>query len=220
MSFSFDWVTQNLGLIVSYFVQHLVLAIVPVIIGLVVAIPIGWWGYRKRIVLPALTTLSGLIYTIPSLALLTLVPFVLPIQILSPLNIVIALSAYTVALLVRVVVDGLDTVPTDTVQAAEGMGYTGIQRFFRVELPVAVPVIGAGLRVAIVSNVSLVSVAALLGIPQLGQLFTQGLQLQNAMTVLVGIVLCVVLAFGLDALTLLLIRLATPWRRVQRGARA
>jgi len=111
------------------------------------------------------------------------------------------------------VTDGLDSVPHDTVAAAEAMGYRGWQRLVLVELPVAVPVIAAGLRVAVVSNVSIVTMAALLGIPQLGSLFTQGFQLRLYVPLLTGILLCVVLAIVFDGLIIWLNRLLTPWRQ-------
>ena len=117
------------------------------------------------------------------------------------------------ALLVRVIADGLSSVPHDTVAAAEAMGYRGWQRLLLVELPVAVPVIAAGLRVAVVSNVSIVTMAALLGIPQLGSLFTQGFQLRLFAPLVVGVVLCVVLAVIFDGLILWLNKLLTPWRQ-------
>jgi osmoprotectant transport system permease protein len=111
------------------------------------------------------------------------------------------------------VADGLSSVPHETVQAATAMGYRGWQRLLLVELPVAVPVIAAGLRVAVVSNVSIVTMAALLGIPQLGTLFTQGFQLRFFIPIIVGIVLCLVLAVVFDLLILWLNRALTPWRQ-------
>ena len=109
--------------------------------------------------------------------------------------------------------DGLSSVPHDTVAAAEAMGYRSWQRLLLVELPVAVPVIAAGLRVAVVSNVSIVTMAALLGIPQLGSLFTQGFQLRLYVPLITGIVLCVVLAVIFDGLIIWLNKLLTPWRQ-------
>ncbi len=155
---------------------HVLLAVTPpLILGLLIALPpLGWWAHRSRRIYPLLVGVAGLLYTVPpSLALFVLLPPGPGTKILDPLNIVAALTIYTVALLVRVVADALDSVPEDTVQAAKAMGYRGYQSLLKVELPVGVPVICAGLRVAAVSNVSLVSVAALLGIPQLGSLFTQ-----------------------------------------------
>lgn len=191
---------------------HAVLSAVPVIVGLVIAIPIGWLAFRVRWTYPPLISLSGVLYTIPSLALFVLLPGVLGTQILDPLNVFVALTAYTVALLVRVVADALSSVPDDVRQSATAMGFTGRQRFFKVELPVAMPVIAAGLRVAVVSNVSLVSVAALIGVPQLGQLFTTGFQLDITAPIVIGIAACVVMALCFDAIILLLLRLLTPWR--------
>jgi osmoprotectant transport system permease protein len=122
------------------------------------------------------------------------------------------MTIYTVALLVRTVADGLAAVPDDVLQAATAMGFRRMRRFLRVELPVAVPVIAAGLRVAAVSNVSMVSVAALIGVPQLGSLFTDGFQRNFMAPLLTGIVLCLFLALLLDGCILLVTRILTPWR--------
>jgi len=191
---------------------HAVLSLAPVAIGLVVSIPLGWLANRVSWTYPPLVTLAGVLYTIPSLALFVLMPSILGTRILDPVNVVIALSVYTVALLVRVVADALASVPDDVRQSALAMGFSGFQRFFRIDLPVAVPVIAAGLRVAVVSNVSLVSVAAVIGIPQLGQLFTIGFQNSNYAPIVLGIVGCLILALIFDALILLALRLLTPWR--------
>jgi osmoprotectant transport system permease protein len=125
----------------------------------------------------------------------------------------VALTIYTVALLVRVVADGLASVPDDVTQAASAMGYRPVQRLMAVELPIAVPVIAAGLRVAVVSNVSLVAVAATIGVPELGQLFTIGFQLAYFVPIVIGIVMCVALAMVLDLVVVALTRLLTPWTR-------
>jgi osmoprotectant transport system permease protein len=124
---------------------------------------------------------------------------------------------YTVALLVRVVADGLASVSTTTLSAASAMGYTNRQRFFAIELPIAVPVIGAGLRVAAVSNVSLVSVASLLGVAQLGTLFTEGSQLNLLTPILLGLIMIIALALVFDAVILFAMRLLTPWQRAVRS---
>jgi osmoprotectant transport system permease protein len=162
-------------------------------------------------------SVTGLLYTIPSIALFVLVPPVLGLDPLSPLQVPIALTLYSVALLVRVVADGLAAVPQETVQAATALGYRPLGRFFRVELPIAVPVITAGLRVAIVANVSIVTVAGTIGFKNLGQLFDDGFKLSTNTPyyppIVLGIVLCVLLALVLDALVLLANRLLTPWRR-------
>ncbi|MCP9001984.1 ABC transporter permease [Pseudarthrobacter sp. RMG13] len=206
-----EWLGRQFDNIVFLLGWHVLLAVTPLILGLLIALPLGWWAHRSRRIYPLLVGIAGLLYTVPSLALFVLLPLVLGTKILDPLNIVAALTIYTVALLVRVVADALDSVPEDTAQAAKAMGYRGYQSLLKVELPVGVPVICAGLRVAAVSNVSLVSVAALLGIPQLGSLFTQGFQLRFFTPIIAGIILCVVLAMILDGLIILLNRWLTPW---------
>lgn len=208
---NWDWLSHQSENIVFLSGWHIVLTLIPLVLGLLIALPLGWWAHRSRRVYPILVGLSGLLYTIPSLALFVLLPPLLGTKVLDPVNIVVALTIYTVALLVRVVADALESVPEDTLQAAKAMGYRPYQSLLKVELPVGVPVIAAGLRVAAVSNVSLVSVAALLGIPQLGALFTQGFQLRFFTPIITGIVLCVVLAMVLDAIIILLNRWLTPW---------
>lgn len=198
--------------------SHTWLSVLPVVMGLVVSLPVGWLARRYRWVYPPVVSVTGLLYTIPSLALFVVMPTLLGTRILDPVNVVIALTIYTVALLVRVVADGLGAVPDDVMQSATAMGLTRFQRLRMVELPLAVPVIAAGLRVATVANVSLVAIAATIGIPQLGQLFVTGFQLSvNGPfypPIVLGIVLCVVLALLLDGLIVLGARLVTPWQRV------
>lgn len=208
-----DWIGANLAHIAALLGSHVWLTIVPTLLGLVIAIPLGWWAHRAPRLGVGIVGAAGLLYTIPSLALFVLLPALLGTRILDPLNVVIALTVYTVALLVRTVVDGLASVPHDARQAAEAMGYRAWQRLALVELPVATPVIIGGLRVAVVSNVSITTMAALVGIPQLGTLFTQGFQLRMLEPLLAGILLCVGLAVALDALLVLAARLTTPWRR-------
>lgn len=198
--------------------SHTWLSVLPVVMGLVVSLPVGWLARRYRWVYPPVVSVTGLLYTIPSLALFVVMPTLLGTRILDPVNVVAALTIYTVALLVRVVADGLGAVPDDVMQSATAMGLTRFQRLRMVELPLAVPVIAAGLRVATVANVSLVAIAATIGIPQLGQLFVTGFQLSvNGPfypPIVLGIVLCVVLALLLDGLIVLGARLVTPWQRV------
>ncbi|HEY7050132.1 MAG TPA: ABC transporter permease subunit [Jatrophihabitantaceae bacterium] len=192
------------------------LAAVPLFIGLVIALPLGWLASRYRWTYPPVVTTAGLLYTIPSLVLFLVLPGLIGTQILAPINVAIALTVYTVALLVRVVADGLSSVSSTTLSAASAMGYTNRQRLFAVQLPIAVPVIGAGLRVAAVSNVSLVSVASLLGVAQLGTLFTDGSQLNLLAPIVLGLIMIIVLALLFDVVILLGIRLLTPWQRAVR----
>jgi osmoprotectant transport system permease protein len=199
--------------VLSWFWAHVWLSVLPVVIGLIIALPIGWVASRFRWTYPPITNLAGLLYTIPSLALFILMPSILGTKILSPVNVVVALTVYTVALLVRVVADGLNSVPAEVRAAATAMGFKGVGRFLKVELPIAVPVITAGVRVATVSNVSLVSVGALIGVDQLGSLFTDGFTRYVNGVVLLGIVLCLLLALVLDGVILTVNRWFTPWQR-------
>ena len=208
-----DHRSQDLG----WLWDHTWLSVVPVVVGLLLALPLGWLASRYSWLYPPLMSISGLLYTIPSIALFVLIPPLLGIDVLSPLQVPIALSVYSTALLVRVVADGLGSVSSETLQAATAIGYTPVGRFFAVELPIAVPVITAGLRVAIVANVSIVAVAGTIGMDNLGRLFDQGFTLSTDQPyyppIVLGIVLCVLLALVLDALVLLVSRALTPWRR-------
>jgi osmoprotectant transport system permease protein len=193
--------------------QHVLLALLPVVFGLLIALPIGYLAHRYRWLYPPLLGVSSILYAVPSLALFVVLPGLLGTRILDPVNIVVALTIYTVALLVRTVVDGLSSVPATVTAAATAIGYRPLGLLTKVELPLAVPVILAGLRVATVSNVSLVSVGALLGVGGLGALFTDGLQRDYLAPILVGIVLSVALALLLDTVIVGIQRVLTPWAR-------
>jgi osmoprotectant transport system permease protein len=193
------------------------LAGLPVVVGLLLALPLGWVASRYRWSYPPIVSVSGILYTIPSLVMFVTLPGLIGTRILDPINVAVALTIYTVALMVRVVADGLSSVSTETLASASAMGYTGVQRFFAVQLPIAVPVIGAGLRVAAVSNVSLVSVASIIGVSQLGQLFVDGNNLNTLVPILLGMILIVVLALVFDVVILAAVRLTTPWQRAAVG---
>jgi osmoprotectant transport system permease protein len=189
----------------------------PLIVGLFIALPFGWLANRFRWTYPPLVTVAGIIYTIPSVVLFLTLPGLIGTRILDPINVAIALTAYTVALLVRVVADGLSSVSSDTLSAASAMGFTRRQRLFGVQFPIAIPVIGAGLRVAAVSNVSLVSVASIIGVPQLGQLFVAGNNNNTLAPIWLGLIIIVALALIFDGVILLGIRILTPWQRAARA---
>ena len=210
---NWNWLNRNTDQISSWLLQHLWLAAVPTLLGLLLALPLGAIAFRYRWSYAALITLAGLLYTIPSLALFVVLPGLLGTKVLDPVNVVVALTLYTLALMVRVVADALDSVSPLVRQSAVAMGYRPLRSLISVQFPLAIPVIGAGLRVAAVSNVSLVSVAALLGIPQLGQLFTIGFQLNFYTPIIAGIVLCLLVAAVFDGLIQLAVRLSTPWER-------
>lgn len=206
-----SWIPANADRLVPAIGVHVVLALLPVIIGLVVAIPFGWVANRWPVARAILVPTAGLLYTIPSLVLFILLPGILGTRILDPLNVVVALSIYTVALLVRSVADALAAVPSMVVAAATAMGYKPARRFAQVELPLSLPVLIAGLRVATVTNMSLVSVGALIGIGGLGYFITDGFGRANITSQAAGVVIIVLLALIFDALLVLAGRLATPW---------
>ncbi len=214
-----SWLADNWNTVLTLAWRSLYLAGIPLVLGFVLSIPLGWAASRWSRAYPAIITTTGLLYTIPSLALFVIMPVLLGTKILDPLNVIVAMTIYTVALLARTVADGLNSVPDDIAQAATAMGYKGVRRLFGVELPLAAPVVAAGLRVAAVSNVSIVSVATLIGVSQLGDLLVDGFNRVIWGELLSGIVACVLLALALDAVIVLGTRAVTPWLRVQ-GARA
>ncbi|MDU0313870.1 ABC transporter permease [Phycicoccus sp. M110.8] len=213
------WFLDHVGDVLDLAVQHAYLAGIPLVVGLVLALPLGWLARRYSWLYAPFTAGFGLLYTIPSLALFVILPLVTGYGILSPVNVIVALSLYTVALLVRTVADGLGAVPEAVENAATAMGYTRGKRFFAVELPLAVPVIAAGLRVAAVSNVSIVSVATVIGVQQLGLLFSDGFNRDFYDPLVVGILGCVALALLFDGIIITAARALTPWTRAT-GARA
>jgi osmoprotectant transport system permease protein len=212
-----NYFNDNRDQILSWLWYHAWLSAVPVVLGLAISLPLGWLAHRHRWMYAPLVSISGLLYTIPSIALFVVLPGLIGTKVLDPINVAVALTIYTVALLVRVVADGLASVPDDVAQSATAMGYKRRQRLIAVELPIAVPVIAAGLRVAAVSNVSLVAVAATIGVPELGQLFTNGFQLAYYPPIIIGIVLCVALALVFDTTIVLVTRFLTPWRRAVKA---
>ncbi len=214
---NWTWISDNRDMIWMLARQHVYLSLVPVAAGLVLALPLGYFAARWRRLYPPLLAVSGVLYSIPSLAMFVALPGLLGTQILDPINIVVALSIYTVALLARTVVDGLVSVPDHVVQAATAMGFGRVRRLIKVELPIAVPVVVSGLRVAAVANISLVSVGAVIGVGGLGQLFTSGFQLDFLTPIYVGVVLLVLLALVVDALLVLSQRVLTPWVRAGRA---
>ncbi|MEO5878041.1 MAG: ABC transporter permease [Streptosporangiaceae bacterium] len=203
-----DWIDKHLGQFGDLTLEHLKLSLLPILFGLLVAVPLGVLCQRWRWLYPPVLTVANILYAIPSLALFL---FLLDYTGLTMWTVVIPLTLYTLSVLVPNVVDGLRQVPDHVRQAAIAMGYGPLRRLIAVELPIAVPVIMAGVRVATVSNISLVSVGALIGIGGLGGLFKTGFDLQFSTPVIAGVVLIIVLAVGFDLLLVLLQRLLTPW---------
>lgn len=214
MNSVWDYFRAHQSQILDWLWPTIWLAALPLLIGLALALPIGWVANRYRWTYPPIVSGAGLMYTIPSIVLFFVLPGILGRGILDPFNVAVALTVYTLALLVRIVADGLSSVPEETMAAATAMGYGPFQRLVRVQLPMAVPVIGAGLRVAAVSNVSLVSVASIIGVTQLGLLFVESNTDAKIPPAVVGLILFVAMALVFDALILLMIRMLTPWQRV------
>jgi osmoprotectant transport system permease protein len=213
VNFDWEWLSRNLEMIGRLLVEHMILALVPVVLAFLISLPLGYLVFRTGKVSNSLLAVLGVIYSIPSLALFVLMPLLLGTQILNPINIAVALAIYSTALLVRSVVDGLRSVSPVVKQSASSVGYGAVRRIFGVELPLAMPVIFAGLRVVTVSNIALVSVAALVGSGALGKLFDLGFGSDFYTPIIVGIVLTVVLALAADAMILLLQRGSLPWLR-------
>jgi len=213
VSLDWDWLYRNLEMIGRLLVEHMILAVVPVLAAVAISLPVGYLVYKTGKAANFVLAILSLIYAIPSLALFVLMPLVLGTQILSPVNVAAALAIYSVALLVRSVVDGLRSVSPLVKQSAAAVGYGWSRRLFRVELPLAMPVVFAGLRVVTVSNIALVSVAALVGSGALGKLFDLGFGSYFYTPIIVGLVLTIALALVADGTILLLQRGSLPWLR-------
>ena len=194
------------------------LALLPTVIGLLVAVPLGAMLRGLPRARSIAVVVAAIVFTIPSLALFVVIPGLIGTRILDPINVVLALSLYSLALLVRSVLDALDAVPGDVRDAARAMGYAPLRRIVAVDLPVAVPVLTPALRVVAVTNVSLVSVGAVIGIGGLGSLFTAGYQRSYPDQILAGIIGTVALALLLDRLIALAGWSLTRWRRTAGAA--
>lgn len=208
--FSWQYLQQNSEAILAATRQHVALTAWAVLIGLLIAMPLAVVARRyPRSQLPILGV-TGAIYTIPSLALFAaLVPF----TGLQPLTVEIGLVGYTLLILVRNVLTGLEEVPDEVREAARGMGYGSTRMLLQVELPLALPAIIAGLRVATVSTIALVTVGALVGYGGLGGLILEGLNSLYRAEIVTAGVLCIALALLADGLLLGVQRLLTPWER-------
>ncbi len=211
-----NWVANNLDLIWELTLVHLRQSVIAIVLGFVLSLPLGWLAWRFKVARGGILTVTGLLYTIPSLALLPILPVLLGTPILSEVNLILALTIYAIALMVRSVADGLGSVDESVRLSATAMGYGAVRRFFAVDFPLAGPVILAGLRVTAVSTIALATVGALVGITNLGYLFTNGSQRRIIPEVLAGIVAVVVIALVIDALLIAAGRVMMPWTRAQR----
>jgi osmoprotectant transport system permease protein len=206
------WIGGHLDDIAAATGQHILLTAIAVGGGLAISVLLALLILRDRRAYTPVTAVAGLVYTIPSLALFALL---VPITGLSILTAEIGLVGYTLLILVRNIVAGLDAVPPEAREVATAMGYSAMGRLLRVEVPLALPVIVAGLRVATVTTIGLVMVTEFIGEGGLGRLMLRGFVLQNYTAVYVGTLLSVALAVVADLGYVGLLRAATPWRRSQ-----
>jgi osmoprotectant transport system permease protein len=205
-----EYVRTRAGDLTAASATHLRITVISVIVGAVIALPLALLARRVRGLRGAILGTATAIYTIPSLALFSLL---LPFTGLTERTVIVGLVLYTLTILVRAVLAGLDGVPEEVRDAGRGMGYSRRGLLWRVELPLALPVLIGGLRVATVSTVALTTIGTIVGSGGLGDLISTGLNSNFKAQVLTASVLCVVLALVLDAVILAVQRLLTPWRR-------
>ena len=203
-----SWIPGNGSLIWQLTRENAYLGVVPALYGLIISLPLGIVAARWRWFYPPVLTAMNVIYAIPSLALFIAL---IPTLGLTDTNVVVALTVYSLCVIVPNVVAGLRAVPEPVRQAATAMGYGPLRRLVTVELPLAVPVIIGGLRVAVVSGISLASVGQLIGVSSLGYLFIDGLQRSFLTEIYVGLVLVIALALACDLVLVGLRRALTPW---------
>jgi len=207
-----SWVADNLDLIWGLTLDHLRQSAIAIVAGFVLSVPLGWLAFRYTPLRGTVLTVIGLLYTIPSFALFALLTlFGIPYQ--SELNLVVALTIYAVAIMTRSVTDGLASVDADTRSAAIAVGFGAWRRFWTVDFPLAGPVVLAGLRVTAMSTISLATVGALIGVQNLGYLFTNGSQRRIIAEVFAGVVAVVVIAIVIDLVLMLAGRALMPWTR-------
>lgn len=212
-----DWVVRNLDRIWEQTVQHLLLTGIPVGAGLLISLVLAALALRYRRAYEPIAGVGSVLYTIPSLAAFALL---VPFFGFSATTAIVALTTYTILIFVRNIVTGLEGVPAEVKDAAVGMGYRRWRLFWEIELPIATPVIIAGMRIATVTVVGLVTVSALIGLGGLGRFILEGLRrsIMLPSAILVGTILSVALAALLDLLLLTLQRVLTPWSERVAGA--
>ncbi|MBD8868259.1 ABC transporter permease [Nocardioides donggukensis] len=209
-----DYVRDRQSEILDATVQHVAITLASVALGILIAFPMALAARRFPRLEASVLGVSTGIYTVPSLALF---PLLVPFTGLTPTTVVIGLALYALTILVRAMLEGLRAVPDDIVESARGLGYGATRLLFRVELPLAIPVIMAGLRVATVSTVALTTVGSLVAYGGLGNLIRDGVSTNFRAELFTAAVLCVALAVLLDVLIVLAQRVLTPWTR---GVRA
>jgi len=208
-----DWVGRHTTQIQSATFEHLRLTLIAVAVGFAISLVLSAVALRYRWTFTPIAGFAGLLYTIPSLALFA---FLVPITGFNTLTSEIGLVSYTLAIFIRNIVAGVDSVPPDVVNAADGMGYRPIRRFVTVDMPLAAPAIVAALRIAMVTTVGLVTVTGLIGQGGYGAFIDSGLSRNFSTEIVVGGGLSVIMAIALDTLLVGVERIATPWTRARK----
>lgn len=208
-----SWALDNLALVWELTLDHVRLSVLPIILSFILAIPLGWVANRNRTARAVVVTTGSLLYTIPSLPLFVILPVIIGTRVLDETNLVVALIIYGVALMMRSATDAFGSIDPLTLQAADAVGYSSFARFWRVDLPLAGPVLLAGIRVVSVSTIALVSVGIIIGSRNLGYLFQDGKQRGILAEVGTGIVASLLIALIFDLIIVLIGRLAMPWNR-------
>ena len=213
------WIAANWQQIPGLVLDHLALSVPAIILSVVIAVPIGRLAFRHRRIGGPLLGAAALMYAIPALPLLVIIPVIFGLPIRSSATMIIALTIYGVALLVRTSADGFAAVDVDVHEAGVALGHSPFSVFWRVDLPLAIPVLISGIRVMTVSTVSLVTIGALIGQSGLGLLLTDGFQRGIAAEVATGVIATVIVAVILDGCVIAIGRAATPWTRRQPAVR-
>lgn len=211
-----DWIVDNLDEIAQRLGEHMLMVVASVVIGFVVSFGLALVARRYPRTYGPILGVTGTIYAVPSLALFVLL---IPLTGLTITTGIVALVLYSLLILFRNIVTALEGVPPDVIEAANGMGYGATERFWRVELPIAVPIVVAGLRIATVTTIGLVTVTTFIGLGGLGYLIiNSGIRRFFPTSIYVGVLLCVALAVLADLALLWLQRRLTPWAQARRGA--
>jgi len=208
-----SWLFENFDLVAGLTLNHAALSFFPIVLGFAISVPLGWVANRWLPVRSWIIAGGSILYTIPSLPLFVIMPYLLGTRITDERNIIVALTIYALAILLRTVADAFAAVPTDAIEASRAIGYSAWNRFWKVEFPLAGPVLLAGLRVVSASTIALVSVGAIIGSANLGYLFTNGKQRDFLEEILIGIGASFLIAIVFDIVIVLLGRLLMPWSR-------
>ncbi len=208
-----SWIPANAGQIWQLTLENLYLGVVPALLGLIISLPLGLACVRWGWLYPPVLSAASVLYALPSLALFVVL---IPTTGLTDTTVIITLTLFSLCVIVPNVVDGLRAVPPPVRQSAIAMGFGGLRRLIQVELPLAIPIVIAGLRIAVVSSISLASVGQLIGVSSLGYLFIDGYQRDFPTEIITGMVLIVILAIACDLVLVAARRLLTPWLHGQR----